>query len=144
MAVARSSERYFVLARSAIFKMIAALRRKGGEEEGRRGKGRRREGCRGGREEEGEGKEEGRGRRIRGKGEKRKEEGMKQAGRREREKAETMPWSTTSCHLSAISCSTMYTCTLSQMAFSPMSSLPPVHSQLPFESAPEQEKHNKQ
>ena len=44
MAVARSSERYFVLARSAIFKMIAALRRKGGGAgmEGEREEGRKR------------------------------------------------------------------------------------------------------
>ena len=58
MAVARSSERYFVLARSAIFKMIAALRRKGGEGE-RKGGG------------EGERKEEKRKRR---KGKKRRRE----------------------------------------------------------------------
>lgn len=50
MAVARSSERYFVLARSAIFKMIAALRRKGGEGRGReeeREKGRKQGGEKG-------------------------------------------------------------------------------------------------
>ena len=58
MAVARTSERYFVLARSAIFKMIAALRRKGGEEEGRR---RREEGKR-----EEEGRVWGRKRRVEG------------------------------------------------------------------------------
>ena len=92
MAVARISERYFVLARSAIFNMMAALRRKGGGEEGRR----------------------------RGRSRKRV---TRQTGLEHR------------LHL-------MHT--LSQTAFSPMSSWPPVHSQLPSELTPEQEKHNKQ
>ena len=102
MAVARISERYFVLARSAIFNMMAALRRKGGGEEGNR-----------------IGREKGRkGRRGRS-----RKRVTRQTGLEHR------------LHL-------MHT--LSQTAFSPMSSWPPVHSQLPSELAPEQEKHNKQ